>query len=76
MPAVADPLVELLQRDPSPGIRVELGVAAQCLRHTLVIIVEDRWQRSEKMSGKNGAIGVREVAGELFDFSDGGHMGV
>ena len=44
MPAVSDPLVELLKREARPGIGVEFGVAAQRLRNTLVLVVEDRWQ--------------------------------
>lgn len=58
MPAVTDPLIELLERDARIGIGVELNVSAQRLRNTLVLVMKDRWQRSEKMSCKNDAFGI------------------
>jgi hypothetical protein len=74
MPAFSDPLVELLKRHASSWIRVEFRVAAQGLRNTLVLVVKNGWQGAEQMSGKNGAIGIREIECELFDFGDRGHI--
>ena len=73
--AVADALVELIERDACFGVGVELGIPAQSLGDTVVLVVEDRRERPEEMSCKNSAVGVREIERELFDFSDGGHVG-
>jgi hypothetical protein len=44
MPAVSDPLVELLKRHARSWICLKFAVAAQGLRNTFVLVVKNGWK--------------------------------
>jgi len=52
-------LIKLLQREASGWIRFELGIAPKRLGYALVLVVEDRRKRTQKVSCENGPIVFR-----------------
>jgi len=71
--AASDLLIELIERDANAEVCLKLRVPTQRFGNSIILVVQNGWERPKQMSRENRTLGIGQVKRQLFDFSDGGH---